>query len=93
MTTPTAPGTWPTSARAPIPAIPVPFLPWSADRDGGHLPQWNSVAGKTYAVHAAADLAMAFLPWPPAFPPTRRFNCWTNAAPGQTVFHQIRVEP
>ncbi len=65
-----------------------------ADRDGGHLLQWNSVAGKTYAVHAAADLASAFLPLASGIPADAPLNRWTNAAPGQTpVFYQIRVEP
>ncbi|NCA81387.1 MAG: hypothetical protein EOM72_01385 [Opitutae bacterium] len=64
------------------------------DAEGGHRLFWNSVAGKTYAIHAASipdgdyeEFAAGIGAEPP-------INRWTNEAPGSSpLFYQVRIAP
>lgn len=65
-----------------------------ANADSGHRLIWNSVAGKTYAIHSAESPTSDFILRHSGIPATPPQNAWTHPAPSPaSQFYQIRVEP
>lgn len=70
------------------------FVIVHADGDGGHRLFWNSVAGKTYAIHGAPAPGGDYEELASGIGAEAPVNGWTNAVPGPfPLFYQVRIAP
>lgn len=68
------------------------FVIVHADGDGGHRLFWNSVSGKTYAIHGASAPGGDYEELAAGIGAEAPVNGWTNAVPGPfPLFYQVRI--